>query len=150
MQHTVPEHVERFPLAYIVQSQSPAFAPVSHLITLHWHDPEEGQPGSAQQIPGAPSTAGLQGTVLEGPTVSHEHVPSTLTYMSLQAMPPPPDEVPPELLPELPPEEDPLPPPDDPELPPEDPEEELADASGEIAGAQERPCPWHSSSQVKT
>jgi hypothetical protein len=35
VQHTVPEQVERLPLAYIVQSQSPALAPDSHLITLH-------------------------------------------------------------------------------------------------------------------
>ena len=56
------------------------------------HEPEEGQPGSAQQIPAPPSTAGLLGTVFEGPAVSHEHDPSTLTYMSLQAMPPPPEE----------------------------------------------------------
>jgi hypothetical protein len=97
------------------------------LITLHWHEPEAGQPGSAQQMPGEPRTAGLQGTVLEGPAASHEHEPSTLTYMSLHEMPPPPDEVPPELEPE--PEEDPLPPLEDdpPELP--DPDEELADAS---------------------
>jgi hypothetical protein len=131
VQHTVPEHVERLPLAYIVQSQSPEFAPDSHLITLHWHEPEAGQPGSAQQMPGAPSTAGLQGTVLEGPTVSHEHEPSTLTYMSLHAIPPPPDDMPPELPPEPEPEEEEETPPDDPPelLPPDDPDEELADAS---------------------
>jgi hypothetical protein len=35
VQHTVPEQVERLPLAYIVQSQSPAFPPVSHLIVSH-------------------------------------------------------------------------------------------------------------------
>jgi hypothetical protein len=134
VQQTVPEHVERLPLAYMVQSQSPALAPDSHLITLHWHEPEAGQPGSAQQIPAAPSTAGLQGTVLEGPVASHEQEPSTLTYMSLHEMPPPPDEVPPELeVPppelELEPEEEPLPPleEDPPELP--DPDEELAAAS---------------------
>ena len=98
--------------------------------------PDEGQPGSAQQIPGAPSTVGLQGTVLDGPAVSHPHVPSTLTYMSLHEIPPPPlEEAPPELLPELEPEpepEDEAPPLDaaPPELPPEDPDEELTDTSG--------------------
>jgi hypothetical protein len=153
VQHTVPEHVERLPLAYIVQSQSPALAPDSHLITSHWHEPEAGHPESAQQMPGAPRTEGLQGTALEGPAASHEHEPSTLTYMSLHEIPPPPDEVPPEL--EVPPEPDPeeeppLPPleVDPPELP--DPDEELADASGEIAGAQEPPRVRQSSSQSST
>lgn len=127
VQHTVPEHEDRLPLAYIVQSQSPAFAPVSHLITVHVHVPEEGQPGSAQQMPGAPSTEGLHGTELEGPAVSHEHEPSTLTYMSLQEMPPPPEEEPePEPEPEPEEEEEPD---DPPEPPPEDPDEELADVS---------------------
>jgi hypothetical protein len=60
VQHTVPEHVARLPLAYIVQSQSPALAPDSHLITSHWHEP------------------------------------STLTYMSLHEIPPPPEQLPPE------------------------------------------------------
>ena len=147
VQHTVPEHEERLPLAYIVQSQSPAVAPDSHLITLHVHEPAEGHPGSAQQIPGAPSTEGLQGTVLDGPDAAHEHVPSTLTYMSLQEMPP--DELVPELLPEPPPEPEPEPE-EDPLPPPEDPDEELVEASADIAGAHEPPFDWHSSSQVST
>lgn len=134
VQQTLPEHEERLPLAYIVQSQSPAFEPDSHLITLHWHEPEEGQPGSAQQIPGAPSTAGLHGTVFEGPTLAQEQDPSTLMYMSLHEIPPPPApelEPEPEPEPEDVPEEEPLLPLDEaaPELPPDDPDEELADAS---------------------
>jgi hypothetical protein len=155
VQHKLPEHEERLPLAKIEQSQSPGFAPLSHLTVSQTHEPEPGQPGSAQQIPGAPRTAGLHGTVFEGPAELHPHEPSSLTLLTHE-IPPPPDEVPPELPPEPDPEEEPLPPPlaDPPELPlpPEDPEddpeedpdEELAEASGE-----ELPLPEHPPSATR-
>jgi len=106
-----------------------------HVVASHVQLPDDGHPGSAQQMP-VPTTEGLHGTELGAPTVSHWHEPSSVTVFTqlidppdvpadppappLPAAPPMPAAPPPPSAPPLP--AAPLaPPPEDPPAPPADP-----------------------------